>query len=147
MAAKAQIARFLRGNSSDIKNQAIKSGNIILSKDSLELYIDTSDSERIRVSDVIYITDTERLGLLAPLPSKLYFTTDTNILYKYSYDDLEWKVLNPEVTKETLGLDQVDNTADADKRVAYAENSGMTNGHTVAVDVPADAVFTETTYE
>ena len=43
MASKAPIARFLQGNSGDIKSHPINSGNIILSKDSLELYIDVSE--------------------------------------------------------------------------------------------------------
>lgn len=57
---------------------------------------------------------------------------------------------NPhEVTKAQIGLGVVDNTADADKRVKYAQsagNSATVNNHTVAKDVPANAVFTDTTY-
>lgn len=49
-------------------------------------------------------------------------------------------------TKSDVGLGNVDNTADANKNVAYAADSGTTNGHTVNIDVPANAVFTDTTY-
>lgn len=58
----------------------------------------------------------------------------------------------PGYTKEEVGLGKVDNTADADKRVKYAESAGSAdnaekvNGHTVNADVPADAEFTDTKY-
>ena len=45
-----------------------------------------------------------------------------------------------------IGLGNVDNTADSEKNVAYADNAGTVNGHTVSKDVPADAKFTDTTY-
>ena len=57
-------------------------------------------------------------------------------------------------TKASLGLDNVDNTADANKSVNYANsagsapanggNSSTVNGHTVNSDVPEGAVFTDT---
>lgn len=52
-------------------------------------------------------------------------------------------------TKSEVGLENVDNTADANKSVKYATNAGAAekvNGHTVASDVPANAKFTDTTY-
>ena len=149
MASRAQIARLLRGNSNGVQSTPIRDGNIIISKDSLELYIDISDSERVRISDLVKITEEERLGLVAPLPNKLYFITDTNKLYTYDYTEMNWIDLTYRVTKEDLGLDQVDNTHDIEKHVAYAEQAGnaaTVSGHTVAKDVPSDAVFTDTTY-
>lgn len=45
------------------------------------------------------------------------------------------------ISKSDIGLSNVDNTADNVKRVAYAEDAGTVNGHTVGTDVPADATF------
>ena len=50
------------------------------------------------------------------------------------------------LTKEDVGLDKADNTADKDKSVKYASNAGTVGGFTVGVSVPANAVFTDTTY-
>lgn len=50
------------------------------------------------------------------------------------------------LTKSNVGLGNVDNTADAVKEVAYADDAGTVNEHTVESDVPANAVFTDTTY-
>lgn len=51
------------------------------------------------------------------------------------------------LTKSNVGLGNVDNTADAVKEVAYADDAGTVNEHTVLTDVPANAVFTDTTYD
>ena len=45
-----------------------------------------------------------------------------------------------------IGLGSVENTADSAKKVAYADNAGKVNNHTVNADVPAGAKFTDTTY-
>ena len=53
-------------------------------------------------------------------------------------------------TKSDVGLENVDNTADADKSVKHATsadsatNATKVNNHTVEADVPANAVFTDT---
>lgn len=58
----------------------------------------------------------------------------------------------PSYSLEELGLENVENTADADKNVKYATSAGSANnaakinGHTVESDVPSDAKFTDTTY-
>lgn len=58
----------------------------------------------------------------------------------------DYRTGNINITKANIGLGNVDNTADANKNVAYAANAGKVNNHTVNADVPAGAVFTDTTY-
>lgn len=53
---------------------------------------------------------------------------------------------NVNITKANIGLGNVDNTADANKSVSYANNAGTVNNLTVQTAVPANAVFTDTTY-
>jgi hypothetical protein len=56
---------------------------------------------------------------------------------------------NVNITKANIGLGNVDNTADNEKSVAYAANAGdasTVSGFTVGKSVPANAVFTDTTY-
>ena len=53
------------------------------------------------------------------------------------------------ITPANIGLDNVNNTADADKSVKYATSAGnasKVNNHTVNADVPSGAKFTDTTY-
>ena len=56
---------------------------------------------------------------------------------------------NVNINKANIGLGNVDNTADKVKRVSYADSAGnaaKVGNHTVAVNVPANAKFTDTTY-
>ena len=53
---------------------------------------------------------------------------------------------NVNITKANIGLENVDNTADSEKSVAYAANAGTVNSLTVETAVPANAKFTDTTY-
>lgn len=58
-----------------------------------------------------------------------------------AYDGSEAKIVN--ITKSSIGLEHVDNTADIDKTVKSAASADKVNGHTVNKDVPSDAVFTD----
>ena len=56
---------------------------------------------------------------------------------------------NVNITKANIGLGNVDNTADSAKSVSYAATAGdaaTVGGKTVLTNVPANAVFTDTTY-
>ena len=57
------------------------------------------------------------------------------------YDGSEAKIVN--ITKSSIGLEHVDNTADIDKTVKSAASADKVNGHTVNKDVPSNAVFTD----
>ncbi len=66
---------------------------------------------------------------------------------KIAYNHSQLRSGNPHnVTKEDLGLENVDNIADKDKQVKYAETAGTVNGLAVESAVPPRAQFTDTTY-
>lgn len=66
---------------------------------------------------------------------------------KIAFDHSQQTYGNPHnITKEDIGLNNVDNTADVDKRVSYAADAGTVNSLTVETAVPAQAKFTDTTY-
>lgn len=72
-------------------------------------------------------------------------TIQTNGAIAATYDGSAAKTVN--ITKSNIGLGNVDNTADANKSVKYATSAGnasKVNNHTVNIDVPADAKFTDT---
>lgn len=74
-------------------------------------------------------------------------TIQTNGTTAAIYDGSAAKTVN--ITKSNIGLSNVDNTADANKSVKYATSAGnasKVNNHTVNIDVPANAKFTDTTY-
>lgn len=83
----------------------------------------------------------------ASLKNPTALTIQTNGTTAATYDGSAAKTVN--ITKGNIGLGNVDNTADANKSVKYATSAGnasKVNNHTVNIDVPANAKFTDTTY-
>lgn len=83
----------------------------------------------------------------ASLKNPTALTIQTNGAIAATYDGSAAKTVN--ITKGNIGLGNVDNTADANKSVKYATSAGnasKVNNHTVNIDVPANAKFTDTTY-
>lgn len=81
----------------------------------------------------------------ASLKNPTALTIQTNGTTAATYDGSAAKTVN--ITKGNIGLGNVDNTADANKSVKYATSAGnasKVNNHTVNIDVPADAKFTDT---
>ena len=83
----------------------------------------------------------------ASLKNPTALTIQTNGTTAAIYDGSAAKTVN--ITKSNIGLGNVDNTADANKSVKYATSAGnasKVNNHTVNIDVPVNAKFTDTTY-
>jgi trimeric autotransporter adhesin len=125
-----------------------------------------------------YVDDVLEFANLAALPatgeaSKIYVTLDTNLTYRWAgtvYADLSSGVVLGETSttayrgdrgkiaydhsqtthdKALVGLDQVDNTSDANKPISSATQTALdakVDDGQVLTDVPAGAVFTDTTY-
>lgn len=109
------------------------------------------------------LTTKEKLSISFGKISK-WFSDLKDVAFSGSYNDLNDKPTSlpasdvsawakektkPTYTKSEVGLGNVDNTADSEKSVKYATSAGnaaKVNNHTVNVDVPSGAKFTDTTY-
>lgn len=82
----------------------------------------------------------------------LVHANDDNILYGTinvltDKTNNTYKPFYPRTRKDLVsGIENVDNTADANKSVSYAVNAGKVNNLTIETAVPANAKFTDTTY-
>ena len=93
------IVQHIKVLDSQLANIKIVAGSTIYTRDTGKHFIDISDTERVQISDIIYIdTDKERIALLAPLPDKLYITRDTNKVWIYSVKSDKWVCLNIDTT-------------------------------------------------
>ena len=89
------IVQHIKVLDSQLANIKIVAGSTIYTRDTGKHFIDISDTERVQISDIVYIdTDKERIALLAPLPDKLYITRDTNKVWIYSVKTDKWVCLN-----------------------------------------------------
>lgn len=94
----ATIISLYKTIKSKLTSLAIKSGNLILSTDSQELFFD-QDGVRIKVSDIIYLnTEDDRIGILVPL-NKFYYVKSTQKLW---YHDTDWRLINESATIKSI---------------------------------------------
>lgn len=139
--------RFSDSSKSTILKQSVISGKIYVASDTHELYFDTLDGERIKISDIEYLaTNEDREDILAPL-NKFYYVSDTNKLWFYNE---KWVQIGPgskliiqangtqlgsytgeepvtvNITKANIGLGNVPNVATNDQTPTYTVSSSLT---------------------
>ena len=144
------IVQHIKVLDSQLANIKIVAGSTIYTRDTGKHFIDISDTERVQISDIIYIdTDKERTALLAPLPDKLYITRDTNKVWVYSVKSDKWVCLNIDTTYTagtgiTIDGTTINNsgvravTAGASANKININTNGSTN--TITIDNVANAV-------
>ena len=144
------IVQHIKVLDSQLANIKIVAGSTIYTRDTGKHFIDISDTERVQISDIIYIdTDKERIALLAPLPDKLYITRDTNKVWIYSVKSDKWVCLNIDTTYTAgtgISIDgtTINNsgvravTAGASANKININTNGNTN--TITIDNVANAV-------
>lgn len=148
-------------------------GNSVLSKEGLEYYdgkskerfdtelkkkVDIVSGKGLSTNDYTTVEKNKLAGISAGanktiVDSELSSSSTNPVQNKVVNDALSGKANSSHThTKSDVGLDNVDNTADANKSVKYATsaetatNATKVNNHTVEADVPANAKFTDTTY-
>ena len=137
------IVQHIKVLDSQLANIKIVAGSTIYTRDTGKHFIDISDTERVQISDIIYIdTDRERIALLAPLPDKLYITRDTNKVWIYSVETGKWVCLNIDTTYSAGTGISIDGTTINNSGV-HAVTSGAsankinvnTNGNTNTITI------------
>ena len=98
------VNSYIETIAANLDSIPIRAGQQIFCKDSRDLYIDNSDTDRTHLSDIIKLnTDAERSSLLAPIPNKLYLIIETKLLWMSVGG--AWFVLNELSVKQ----DKIDN--------------------------------------
>jgi hypothetical protein len=83
---------------SELDSRAIIPGSIIVCTDTGDMYHDTVDGDRIRISsDVVFCaSETAIKGLLAPEENRIYLDLSKGHMFVYKNDT--WSCLNPDST-------------------------------------------------
>ena len=87
---------FSTSSSFNPATTALNEGALTVLTDTQDLYVDTDDI-RIKVSDIVTGTYNSIVGLVAPLQNKIYFATDTKMIWLDAYvtkTDTNEKVLD-----------------------------------------------------
>lgn len=127
----SEIVTYLKNNkaSIDASHEEITSIKNILSK-----AIDSDDESLDQLSEIVaYIkANNKSISDLVTEAKSIKDSIPTKV------SQLTW---DKTLTKSDVGLNKVDNTADSEKSVKYANNAGTVGGFTVGVNVPANAKF------
>lgn len=95
------IFRVSKGVQSALANTDIAEGTLRFTTDTHELYVDIDDATRVHISSFITIaTESALANISAPITSKLYYVTETNLLYHYNSAKLEWEPLGKGIYAE-----------------------------------------------
>lgn len=115
-------ASFHEMNQSDVESTEVPIGGIIITRDTGNLYLVSSEGDKVQIkTDITFFTnDAARQGVLAPIPYKLYCVLDSGMLWTYANG--AWLVLRgkehpipiivPEYEVDEDGFSNIDITAD-----------------------------------
>lgn len=85
---------FKKGLLAGLKDAPIKEGTIYVTTDERAMYLDVSDSQRIRLGDFIEVADINSLPTGGANASALYYASAENVLAKWSGS--AWVQINPD---------------------------------------------------
>lgn len=115
-------------------------GAISITTDERAMYLDLSETERIRLGDFIQVANTTELYSAKYQPystTALYYVEDVNGLYKYT--GTAWKLINePFVLEDDVNFDHINNTLNAQSQAISQINNSLTELDTAIDDVESD---------
>lgn len=95
--------KFLKGNYSGLNSVAITEGQVLIAKDTREMYVDVDASTRIKIGDFTVVADIaalEALDATAVPTSRLYYVENGNILARSN--GTTWIQINKQPTADEL---------------------------------------------
>lgn len=120
------LLKFNKGAIANLSTQAVSEGNVYITTDSQEMYVDVSGNKRIKISDFVTVATASDLDTVALFDNAFYYVADTKTIVRYGGAGTDgkriWEGINN--TDEIEGLsDRVD---DAETAIATL-NTANTN--------------------
>lgn len=120
------LLKFNKGAIANLSTQAVSEGNVYITTDSQEMFVDVSGNKRIKISDFVTVATASDLDTVALFDNAFYYVADTKTIVRYGGAGTDgkriWEGINN--TDEIEGLsDRVD---DAETAIATL-NTANTN--------------------
>lgn len=120
------LLKFNKGAFANLSTQAVSEGNVYITTDSQEMFVDVSGNKRIKISDFVTVATASDLDTVALFDNAFYYVADTKTIVRYGGAGTDgkriWEGINN--TDEIEGLsDRVD---DAETAIATL-NTANTN--------------------
>ena len=105
------LLKFNKGAIANLSTQAVSEGNVYITTDSQEMFVDVSGNKRIKISDFVTVATASELDTVALFDNAFYYVADTKTIVRYGGADADgkriWEGINN--TDEIEGLtDRVD---------------------------------------
>lgn len=135
------LLKFNKGAIADLSTQAVSEGNVYITTDSQEMFVDVSGNKRIKISDFVTVATASDLDTVALFDNAFYYVADTKTIVRYGGAGTDgkriWEGINN--TDEIEGLsDRVD---DAETAIATL-NTANTNTNKRIDDLDAADIAT-----
>lgn len=135
------LLKFNKGAIANLSTQAVSEGNVYITTDSQEMFVDVSGNKRIKISDFVTVATASELDTVALFDNAFYYVADTKTIVRYGGAGTDgkriWEGINN--TDEIEGLsDRVD---DAETAIATL-NTANTNTNKRIDDLDAADIAT-----
>lgn len=77
------LLKFSKGEIANLSTQAVSEGNVYITTDSQEMYVDVSGNKRIKISDFITVATAAELDTVEIYENAFYYIADTKTIVKY----------------------------------------------------------------
>lgn len=121
------IRKFITGAKASLLNRSVVNGQILFPNDSTEIYFDMNNVRR-KLQGICYVQHDSELSAISNPEEKLYFSTDSRMLFIYDFENEEFVQVNKTgvITNLTssqrmdlLSCDENSIYIDSDTSVAY----------------------------
>lgn len=133
--------KFLKGNYSGLNSVAITEGQLLITKDTRELFVDVDESTRIKIGDFTIVATLAELEALDPTvvpTSRLYYVEDSNIFCKST--GAAWTQINKDTGMVAVAFDGEGNAITDASYDSDTRTLTLTRGETFATKAEHDAL-------
>ena len=77
------LLKFNKGAIANLSTQAVSEGNVYITTDSQEMFVDVSGNKRIKISDFVTVATASDLDTVALFDNAFYYVADTKTIVRY----------------------------------------------------------------
>lgn len=77
------LLKFNKGEIANLSTQAVAEGNVYITTDSQEMYVDVSGNKRIKISDFVTVATATDLDTVTVYDNTFYYIADTKTIVRY----------------------------------------------------------------
>lgn len=110
------LLKFNKGKIQNLSKQSVSEGNVYITTDSQEMFVDVSPTKRVKISDFVTVATSSELDSVELYDNVFYYVADKKTIVRYGGQSNEGKRI-------WEGVNNTDEIANLDGRMDSAENN------------------------